>query len=58
LIASLEAASPGYGKDIVCILAGNASEDIIKKVEKSLSKVIIRGKRRKRGVARRALTDA
>jgi hypothetical protein len=37
---------------------GNALEDMITKVEKSLSKVIIRGKRRKRGVARKVLAAA
>jgi hypothetical protein len=36
LLASLEAASPGYGKDIACVLAGKASKEIIRKVEKSL----------------------
>jgi hypothetical protein len=56
LIASLEVASPGYGKNLACVLAGKASEDLIRNVEKSLRKVTIRGKRRKR--ARRALTDA
>jgi hypothetical protein len=46
-LASLEVASPGYGKKIACILAGKASEDMIKKVEKSLKKVsIIRIRRR------------
>jgi hypothetical protein len=54
LLASLEAASPGYGKDIDCILAGKASENMIRKVEKSLKKVSIRGKRRKRAIARKA----
>jgi hypothetical protein len=48
LLASLEAASPGYGKDIACVLAGKASDDIIRKVEKSFKKVSIWGKRRKR----------
>jgi hypothetical protein len=43
LLVSLEAASPGYGMKIACVLAGKASEDIIKKVEKSL-----RSKRKKR----------
>jgi hypothetical protein len=51
LLVSLEAASPGYGKEIACVLAGNASEDMIKKVEKSLSRVIVR---RRRGFARKA----
>jgi hypothetical protein len=55
LLASLEAASPRYGRDIACVLAGQASEDLIRKVENSLKKVIIRGKRRKRGVGRKAL---
>jgi hypothetical protein len=55
LLASLEAASPGYGKDIACVLAGKASEEIIKKVENSLRKVSIWGKRRKKGVARKTL---
>jgi hypothetical protein len=32
----LEAASPGYGKDIACVLAGKASKELIRKVEKSL----------------------
>jgi hypothetical protein len=36
LLASLEAASPGYGKDIACVLAGKASKEIIRKVEKFL----------------------
>jgi hypothetical protein len=53
LLASLEAASPGYGKDIACVLAGKASEDMIKMVEKSLRKVSIWGRRRKKGVARK-----
>jgi hypothetical protein len=53
LLASLEAVSPRYGKDIDCILAGQASEDLIMKVENSLKKVIIKGKRRKRGVGRK-----
>jgi hypothetical protein len=53
LLASLEAVSPGYGRDIACILADKASEDLIRKVEKSLRKVIIRGRSRKRGVARK-----
>jgi hypothetical protein len=48
LLASLEATSPRYGKDIVCVLAGHASEDMIRKVKKSLRKVIIRGRSRKR----------
>jgi hypothetical protein len=36
LLVSLEAASPGYGKDIACVLAGKASKELIRKVEKSL----------------------
>jgi hypothetical protein len=36
LLVSLEAASPGYGMEIASVLAGKASEDIIRKVEKSL----------------------
>jgi hypothetical protein len=51
LLASLEAVSPGYGKDIVRVLAEKASEDLIRKVEKSLR----RGRSRKRGVARKTL---
>jgi hypothetical protein len=53
LLASLEAVSPGYGKDIVCVLAEQDSEDMIRKVEKSPRKVIMRGASRKRGVARK-----
>jgi hypothetical protein len=36
LLVSLEAASPGYGMEIVCVSAGKASDGIIRKVEKSL----------------------
>jgi hypothetical protein len=36
LLVRLEAASPGYGMEIASVLTGNASEDVIKKVEKSL----------------------
>jgi hypothetical protein len=54
LLASLEAACPGYGKDIDCVLAGKASDDIIRKVEKSLKRVSLFGKRGKRGVTRKA----
>jgi hypothetical protein len=46
----LEAASPGYGKDIACVLTGKTSEDMIRKVEKSVRKVTIRSKGRKRAV--------
>jgi hypothetical protein len=48
LLASLEAASPGYGKDIDCVLAGKASEDMFRRVQKSLKRVSIRSIRRKR----------
>jgi hypothetical protein len=48
------AVSPRYGNDIACVLAGKALEDIIRKVEKSLRKVTIWNKRRKRNVARKA----
>jgi hypothetical protein len=41
LLASLEAASPEYDKDIACVLAGKAPEDMIRRVEKSLRKVSI-----------------
>ena len=47
VIACLEATSPGFGKDIACVLAGRASDDVIRKVEKSLKKVTIKGKRRR-----------
>jgi hypothetical protein len=46
LLISLEAASHGYGMEIACVLAEKASEDIIKKVEKSL-----RSKRKKRVIS-------
>jgi hypothetical protein len=42
LLVSLEAAIPGYGMEIACVLAGKASEHTIRKVEKSL-----RSKRKK-----------
>jgi hypothetical protein len=54
LLASLGAASPGYGKDIACILAGKASEDMIRMMEKSLRKVSIWGRRRKKRIARKS----
>jgi hypothetical protein len=41
-VFSLEAASPRYSIEITCVLAGKASEDIIRKVDKSL-----RSKRKK-----------
>jgi hypothetical protein len=53
LLASLEAVSPRYGKEIACVLVGKSSEDIINKVEKSFRNVYIRGKRRKRAVTRK-----
>jgi hypothetical protein len=53
LLASLEAASPGYGKDIACVLAGKASEDVVKMVEKSLRKISMWGRRRKKRIARK-----
>jgi hypothetical protein len=46
LLVILEAVSPGYGMEITCVLAGKASEDMIKKVEKSL-----RSKKKKRVVS-------
>jgi hypothetical protein len=46
LLVSLEAVSHGYGMDIARVLAGKASEDMIKKVEKSL-----RSKRKKRVIS-------
>jgi hypothetical protein len=54
LLASLEVASPGCGKDIACILAEKVSEDMIKKMEKSLRKISIWGRRRKKRVARKS----
>jgi hypothetical protein len=42
LLVSLEAASPGYGMEIASVLAGKASKEIVRKVEKSH-----RSKRRK-----------
>jgi hypothetical protein len=58
LLASLEAASPGYGKDIACVLARKASEDMIRMVEKSLRKVSIWGRRRKKDVAKKSSVAA
>jgi hypothetical protein len=57
LLASLEAASSGYSKDINHGLVRKASKDIISKVEKFLRKVSTRGKRKKRGVSRKALAS-
>jgi hypothetical protein len=45
LLVSLEAVSPGYGMEIACVLAGKASEDMIKKME-SLS-----GAKERRGLS-------
>jgi hypothetical protein len=42
LLVSLEAVNPGYGKDIACVLTGKASDDLIRKVEKSLWKRKVR----------------
>lgn len=53
LLVSLEAASPGYGKEIACVLAGQASEVVIRRVEKSLRRV-----RKKSGVARKVSATA
>jgi hypothetical protein len=50
----LEAASPRLGKDIACVLAGKASEDMIRLVEKSLRKVSIWGRRRKKCVVKKS----
>ena len=47
LLVYFEATSPGYGKAIACDLAGNVSEELIRKLEKSLKTVTIRSKRRK-----------
>ena len=38
LLVDLEAACPGYGKDIACVLAGTASDGLFMKVEKSIRK--------------------
>jgi hypothetical protein len=35
-LVGLEAANPGYGKEIACVLTGKASKGLIRKVEKSL----------------------
>jgi hypothetical protein len=50
---SLETTSPGYGNNIACVLVGKASEDTIRKMEKSLMKISLMSKRRKMGVARK-----
>jgi hypothetical protein len=54
LLVSLEATIPGYGKEIACVLAEKSSEDIIRTVEKSLRKVTIWGRRRKKHVAKKS----
>jgi hypothetical protein len=54
LLVSLEAASPGYGKELPCVLSGKASKELIKKMEKSLSIIKIR----KRRVTRKASSAA
>ena len=53
LLVALEAACPGYGKEIACALTGEASPGVIMKVEKSLRRI-----RKKRGVARKASAAA
>jgi hypothetical protein len=53
-LASLEAASPRHGKDIACVLEGKASEDMIRMMEKSLRKVSIWGRRRKKCVVKKS----
>jgi hypothetical protein len=58
LLASLEVTSPGYGEEIACVLAGKASEDMIRMVEKFLIKVSILGRRRKKGVAKKSSAAA
>jgi hypothetical protein len=50
----LEAASPGHGKDIACALARKASEEMIRMVEKSLRKVSIWSRRRKKCVVKKS----
>lgn len=57
MLVCLEAASPEYGKDIDCVLAGKASEDIIRKVEKSLRKASLKGRIRTIGVVRKVSVD-
>jgi hypothetical protein len=37
LLFSLEAASPGYGKEVACVLAGKASKSLMRKMEKSFT---------------------
>jgi hypothetical protein len=46
LLVSLEVTSPGYGMEIAFVLAGKASDNIIRKVEKSL-----RRKKKKRVIS-------
>jgi hypothetical protein len=57
-LCGLEAASPGYGKDIACVLAGKASKDMIRMVEKSLRMVSIQGRRRKKRVVKKTSAAA
>jgi hypothetical protein len=42
LIVNLEAVSSGYGKEIVCVLAGTTSYDITRNVDKSHKRSQIR----------------
>lgn len=58
LLACLEASNPGCGKDIACVLTGTASDDVIRKVENSLSTFSLRDKRRKKGLAKKTSADA
>ena len=48
LLACLEPTNPGYGKDISCVLTGKASDDVIRKVEESLSAASLRGNKERR----------
>ena len=50
LLVNLEAACPGYGKDIACVLAGTASDGVVMKLEKSLK----RRARKKLGIVKKA----
>jgi hypothetical protein len=52
LLVSLKAVSTGYDKKITSVLTGNDSDDIIRKVEKFLSKRKIWGVARKSSAAR------
>jgi hypothetical protein len=53
LLGTLEAASPGYGKEIACVLMETTTNVIIKKVEN-----FPRRKRKKSGVTRKASATA